>query len=355
MQTLIFLAVLNYSLAFAGTLILERPVDLGPYFLVGSCDQALAEIKKISPNSHPACVCHKNVCKTELTSHLSTEIQKMLKIVPDLTTDVGPNCFGSVLYAEGLNPNLENSINENIELFIYSPFCEEVKGRPAQGDIIHILYSHNNWAKINGEAINGPDFLGDNHTYLALTENLAFNKSSPDPADPYEIINVNNYLDREKIPEVCRFTGVEHALSKKCADIAVAYRCKNLKAVQIIDNNSAPSDKSSYKDAMISLARQKLNIPKFRDLPQNLQEAFLENRKREGYFNHNGKIEQMIDMFNDYTARIYILAAPDMTVTPMKKDYEIILQARKLGLYPKASLEDRIKWANIYFQTVIDS
>lgn len=348
---------------------LELVQNNGIYQLKGACKEALAEVAQFSAKT-PNCQCSKNTCYTELNSLFSDRIQNALT-QPQKNgayPTSKPNCFGTVLHEKKIQNTLAYN-QSDMSVWLASPLCKRVVGPPSAGDIIHIHW-FTEFEEYDEEAPKLKNhYLGDTHSYLALSKLLAFNKSSPDENDPFEIITNTEYQDRqteydEPIPSECRFIDVAEAKKRKCALFSVVYRCdmeslqkfqpaqqklkdaiKKSNDICLLNRKSLEEDKPLDNvllqiNALKEEAKKALSIPAFKTLPNNLKLKIRE-------YDYVPTLSEDQPYLEDWTKVVLMLAAPDMNIEHRPFLSEAALLARKLQLYSPLSSYERLAWFKI--------
>jgi hypothetical protein len=324
----LLLIVISFQV-YGQELKIEKSEKDQKYYLIGKCEDVEREILQIEEKAKLVCQCEGSDCKTELTSSLPKRIKEALNFHQK---EFGPNCWNSVLYAKGVHDSFK--VSEEMNYFLLSPMCEEVVGAPEAGDIIteyDTRYS-------GGSPGEPPTFFHNVHSFLSLSDTLAFNKNGPEIEKKYEIVRKEDWYKEFKIKEQCRYTGFENSLKEKCSNILVAYRCSNLKDVKdqwIAFKSHSPNATKLAK----KIAADKLKLPRFRDLPASVREKM-------------APFTQGQDLkYNEQDTKfIYLMASPDMKIPSNLVYRDAILELRRLGLYSKIPTEERLMWISVYFR-----
>ena len=315
------------------------------YYLSGKCEEIIAEIKKINSNATPDCVCKNSICKAELSAHLPTNLQRLLRNPNPYDDSI--NCYNTLLHALGFKMGFHQS-QTDIEYLILSPLCIKREGRPKPGDVI--------WAS--------------GHGFYALTEDLAFNKSGPGQEVPFEVIKIDDYFLSNDEDPTCQFISSKLAQKKKCESNAVAYKCnipeylksnsvlgaKGQELANKIDDctystkvlgKEIEDDIFSIETDLLKIARYILKTPTIKSFPPKLLEmakdAYIGNMDPEGHEFANLNFERYQQEIID---QIYLYAAKDMRLDHLDpKMKKVILETRKEGIFPNLPVEERVAWA----------
>ncbi len=314
------------------------------YYFKGSCKEAKAEIKIFS-TALPRCECVEEVCLTEINPHLSPNQQRLLKKPhPESNT---PNCHNTTLQSLGFPTGASTQSHPAIYYLIDSPYCSVHEGRPRPGDVI--------WFSMD-------------HSYHALTERFAFNKTQPGADAPYEIIRIDDYFQENGDDVACQFISSKEAVSRGCQSTSQAITCDlpdDIKEFRSLSPEDLEKIRNlndlSYRESVLGeaveqnvielekvinqLAREKLGIPSQDDVPadlvQKLRTALIasvpsdEQEAMADYFDRNQK---------SFIDNLFVISSPDIRTPYSPEITAVIKLAREIRFYSTLPLEHRLAW-----------
>lgn len=340
----------------------------GRHYLRGACEAAADEIKFINPTGSPQCQCSNLACETELTSHLPERIAFTLKH-PFLKAE-GPNCWNSVLYSKGLDQGLYIS---DIEFWFSSPLCKAVKGPAIPGDIINIRRKN----KATG-------FFFQSHSFMLISPQVAYNKSSPDKNDPYELVNPEVPFERLNLEgqslgfdprQVCKQSSPEEAEKLGCELFSEVYRCEKLdeifkagndkdellaeREVKALSEISTQASISGVEIKFKPLVKRLRNLRKLALNKLGAMKLYQLHKKALNtsiYEYYNGGFDDVETPTEEEKMLIFtemlLYASPDMDLTilsPEKKEFVNIFRSK--GITSHLPPKTRLFWAQVYWTT----
>ena len=319
-----------------------------------SCLSVKSDLEKLYRHSISNFICDcssTNSCSSKVKMEmLPTKISYLLS--HRNTKLSGPNCYNSVMYLAGIVPGLYFSTNE-IQLWLDSSFCKNINSSELlPGDFVSFQSYESN----------------SGHIMMYLADNIYFNKSMGSKSDPYELVNFKNYMNSysdgsgEKYKVKCLNLTVEQAMKDEdCrSKYTTAYRCKSLEeefSEQIKNNPEIWKSYTTWGECLneyflngnedllnqiksmmkilSSYAKNKMDIPSFKSLPENLQRLIKES--------HSGYNE---NDYNILAAEYYVSAhvKDSLSLSEVEQAFTQVFSSN----YANISIKEMMFWSNIY-------
>lgn len=150
----------------------------------------------------------------------SDQGQNLSPIIPSLMLNLlrkkseyyGPNCWNSVLVANGLLPAIRFSNSEEVD-FVYKNFCKQVTelSKISPGHVFRIFN----------------DKKEDFHSFIYISPNFSFSKDGPESKNNYQIENTDQIFKKYGIQEDC--FGLDQKISQTCFEKIEVYDCSKTK------------------------------------------------------------------------------------------------------------------------------
>jgi hypothetical protein len=355
MRLILFLLLIVFVFS-AWSSELELLVENERVLLSGSCLNVKDQLKQLTGLNTPDCNERQSTHSIDILPHLPKRIGQSLTLKePNFN---GPNCWNSVLYAKNMHQGLHFSANE-VEFWLSTPLCESVVGMPKNGDILNI------------NEITDAGAIMEYHSFLALTDKIAFNKKSDLKTDPYEIVFIEDYLDKSNIDSDCRFMGFSKS-SSKCPFVVNSFRCKKFDS--ILDN--LPKEHQQQMKVFLKEASEDIQNALFFNTYANLQvlEKELDKTINDSLsaIGMKDKIpDSLVMAFDKYARTVYepvlanssgifrpgedmavkffILASPGFYPRASAISYkEILLEAKRTGYFSTLNTDELLAWSQVY-------
>jgi hypothetical protein len=325
------------------------------YYLEGNCEAAVAEVRKFS-EATPKCDCEKGNCKTILTPHLSSPIQSLLRSPNPYNSIL--NCHNTLLHALGFKQGYKMS-GRDLEYLLASPYCTKREGRPGIGDVI---------------VVRNTETFALQHSFFALSDTLSFNKTNVGKHKPYELVKIDDYYRKTKIPLNCQFITKVESERLNCQTTSSAYRCdvpadlKNNLAYGDLKDLVDKLDDCGYQQgvlgkdetenlndlvsAAIRLSADKLELPSMESVPQEvlaaLEEILCEDQSDKENCLRNLKGFKR-KQFEIEVRRIFLLAADGIKSEELEPEIQKIVDvAKRNGFYSKLPMVERLPLSMLY-------
>jgi hypothetical protein len=277
----------------------------------------------------------------------------------------GPNCYNSALFSLGIAQGLHFDL---FDLWMSSPICQRIDGKPHVNDLIHIQVQH-----------EGTKVLESAHLYQYLGDGLAFNKANMENSSTYEITSIKKGQAEYNISSDCSFVSQSKAYALKCRAFSEVYRCNAngyishrqkstdpiiadlTKLAEIATQATISGTTANFKDLALkssmvgNYALEKLGIPQaYRKFGQQLSSHVL-NSINHGFpltMIENGKetkVEISKDQLYETFAWIYIRANPIMKIDFYSSaEQKAIKIFRDKKVYSSLSDVDTLLWSGTY-------
>ncbi len=153
-------------------------------------------------------------CSYDVTACVPESVRELHDTFP---AHSGPNCFNLALYTAGLNGGLRFASEEEMTLYMSSPFCHKLgtSEKPQPGDI----------GAIRTHPVNG---MYEIHGFVYITEDLVYSKNTIDKGTSYSLQPTEDVYRYYPVGPARKCKGAYPYFLEDCAHKVDYFRCGSL-------------------------------------------------------------------------------------------------------------------------------